>query len=184
MISEPEETRVPPRPLRPTRAATSRTGPIRRSEVTAGELMSSPVTAVVPQIDVLAALRVMRRTEVHHLPVVAQGECDGLVSEIDLLLALAAPPHGMLATVGEVCRRPAPRVDVAATRSTAARLMVREETDALVVVLHAELVGILTAVDLVRSLARRARPAVARQPGVSTPSHQPPARGVRREESR
>jgi CBS domain-containing protein len=135
-----------------------------RAEVTVGELMSSPVTAVVPQIDVLAALRVMRCTSVHHLPVVADGECSGLVTETDLLLALAAPPHGVLATVGEVCRQPAPRVQCTVTRSTAARLMVREETDALVVVLNTEVVGMLTAVDVVRSLMWQPGPAEARSP--------------------
>jgi CBS domain-containing protein len=139
----------------------SNTGP---AEVTVGELMSSPVTAVVPQIDVLAALRVMRHTSVHHLPVVADGECSGLVTETDLLLALAAPPHGVLATVGEVCRQPAPRVECTATRSTAARLMVREETDALVVVLNGEVVGMLTAVDVVRSLMWQPGSAEARSP--------------------
>lgn len=119
--------------------------------------MSSPVTAVVPQVDVLAALRVMRRTDVHHLPVVADSECSGLVTETDLLLALATSPGGVLATVGEVCRRPAPRVECTAPRSRAARLMVREETNALVVVLDTEVVGMLTAADLVRSLMRQPR---------------------------
>jgi CBS domain-containing protein len=142
----------------------SSTGAPRRAEVTVGELMSSPVTAVVPQIDVLTALRLMRRMSVHHLPVVADSECGGLVTATDLLLALATPPHGALATVGGVCRRPAPRVECTATRSTAARLMVREETDALVVVLGTEVVGMLTAVDLVRSLIWLPVPTEARSP--------------------
>jgi CBS domain-containing protein len=134
-----------------TAAGTGRRG--MRHEFSAAELASAPVIAVTPNTDALAALRIMRGNQVRHLPVVFEERCVGLVSETDVLVALSGSTRGPLPTVLELCRRPVPVVDSTSSRAEAARAMADGATDALVVVAEGEVVGVLTAVDLVRSLA-------------------------------
>lgn len=123
-------------------------------EFSAGELASAPVVAVSPATDALAALRAMRSNQIRHLPLVLDGRCLGLVDESTVLAALAGAGRGPLPTVYELCRRPAPSVRSTARRMDAARTMVDNGCDALVVVDHKDaVVGVVTAVDLVHSLA-------------------------------
>jgi CBS domain-containing protein len=125
-----------------------------RHQLSAGELASAPVIAVTPATDALAALRTMRDNQVRHLPVVQDWRCLGMVSESAVLVALAGAARGPLPTVYELCRRPAPIVRSMASRIEAARAMIDESCDALVVVdAGSQVVGVLTAVDLVHSLA-------------------------------
>lgn len=123
-------------------------------QFSAGELASAPVMAVALATDALAALRIMRDNQIRHLPVVLDRRCLGMVSESAVLVALAGAARGPLPTVYELCRRPAPFVRSTASRTDAARTMIDESCDALVVVdANDQVVGVLTAVDLVHSLA-------------------------------
>jgi CBS domain-containing protein len=81
--------------------------------------------------------------------------CVGLVLESDLVRCLAETGPLMAAAgllAGEFARSTAP-LPVSARRSEAARRMVTESTDAVLVTDHDQLLGIVTASDLVRSLA-------------------------------
>lgn len=123
-------------------------------QFSAGELASAPVVSVAPATDALGALRIMRDNLIRHLPVVIDGRCLGMVTESAVLVALAGAARGPLPTVYELCHRPAPSVRSTASRIDAARAMVAEGCDALVVVdSGGQVVGVLTAVDLVHSLA-------------------------------
>jgi CBS domain-containing protein len=121
--------------------------------VHAAELATAPVISVTTDVDALAALRTMQTNQIHHLPVLADGACVGLVSENDLLFGLLTRNRGPLPTAGELCHRPPPTVDDRAARADAARIMRETGSDALVVSAGRRVVGVLTAVDLVRSLA-------------------------------
>jgi CBS domain-containing protein len=118
------------------------------------ELASAPVISVDADTDALAALRVMQANQIRHLPVFADGVCVGLVNETELLTGLLTRTRGPLPATGELCRRPAPCVDGEATRVQAAKAMREAACDALVVYSGEYVVGVLTAVDLARSLAQ------------------------------
>ncbi|MET0133925.1 MAG: CBS domain-containing protein [Kibdelosporangium sp.] len=117
------------------------------------ELASAPVISVEHRVDALGALRLMHANQIRHLPVLDDGVCVGLVAEADLLTGLLTRNRGPLPTTGELCHRPAPTVDDHVTRADAARIMHRSRSDALVIQVGQHVLGVLTAVDLVRSLA-------------------------------
>ena len=96
------------------------------------------VPAVAPDTDVATATRLMRRLGVHHLPVVEQRQCVGLIGEADL--AGATGPDDL---VGLVCRRPAPCVPPDADRPHIDEQLRHDHTDALGVVDGVHLVGLL-----------------------------------------
>jgi CBS domain-containing protein len=120
----------------------------------ASELATAPVISIDDGVDALGALRVMHANQIRHLPVLTDGRCVGLLSETDLLLGLLTRNRGPLPTCGELCHRPPPTVDDLTSRAHAARTMQESGSDALVVVSGGHVVGVLTAVDLVRSLAQ------------------------------
>lgn len=54
-------------------------------ELTVGAVMTAPAVTVTPETDVLAALALMTRCRIRHLPVVKEGEMVGFVSIGDLV---------------------------------------------------------------------------------------------------
>jgi CBS domain-containing protein len=121
-------------------------------------LMTSQVAAIVADADLLIASRIMAARRVRHLPVMDGMRCRGLLLEIDVLQALALADNPLVRPpllAGELCRtvthvRPEDR------RSIAARQMHIAGLDAVLVCEGESVVGILTATDLVRSLAAEA----------------------------
>src|SRR5437016_1861032 len=126
------------------------------TEPTALSLADHPVIAVGANMNAMAALRVMYRNAVHHLPVVSEGVCIGLISATDLLFAIAGASPEALLTVAGLCQRPVPHVESDASSGEAADRMLDAGTDALVVTTGGEVLGVLTATDLVRAAARGA----------------------------
>jgi len=82
------------------------------------------VPVVAPQLPVEAALELMARWRVEHLPVVEARHCVGLVVRGDL--ADLEPPGDPAVpwVVGEVCRRPPPVVQVHAAGAVTAGVAV------------------------------------------------------------
>ena len=82
------------------------------------------VPAVAPQLPVEAALELMARWRVEHLPVVESRHCVGLLARADL--ADLEPPGDPAVPwlVGEVCRRPPPVVQVRAAGEVTAGVAV------------------------------------------------------------
>lgn len=121
-------------------------------------LMTARVVAITPDAPLHTALRLMAVEDVRHLPVLDGERCLGMLGETDLVHAVAV---GGPKLVGALAR-PVPALPSTAHRSTAARTMVAACTDAVLVMEHERLVGILTATDLVVSLADAPGPAGAR----------------------
>jgi len=120
------------------------------------QVMTTHLVAITPDCPLSTALHVLASTGVRHLPVVEGNRCSGMVLEADLIRYLAGGSMSSLdhatVPVSTLSRSAAP-VSVSARRSNAARRMQTENTDAVLVTDGDRLVGIVTATDLIRSLA-------------------------------
>jgi CBS domain-containing protein len=112
-------------------------------------LMTGRVVAITPDAPLRTALALMAAERVRHLPVLHGTRCLGVVGETDLVHAVAVggPP-----VVGPLARR-TPALAPADRRSAAARAMVDSGGDVVLVGERGRLVGIVTATDLLVSLA-------------------------------
>ena len=140
-------------PLPEQTAQTAQTDP---ADPPIAHLMSSRLVCVTPDAPLSEVLHLMARTGVRHLPVMDGARCTGLVVEVDVVRCVAQ--GGPLATAwsvhaGEIAR-PVERSASTATRSAVARAMRSAGSDAVLVVDDGRVRGIVTATDLVRSLAR------------------------------
>ena len=121
-------------------------------------LMTPNVVAITADADLLIASRLMTERAVRHLPVMDGGHCRGLLLEIDVIQALATADNPLIRPpllAGELCRV-APVARPGDRRSAAAQHMRDSGIDAVVVCDNNSVVGILTATDLIRSLAEEA----------------------------
>lgn len=121
--------------------------------VSVRNVMTPDVLGIVPSAPLEVALRMMVEAAVHHLPVVADGRCLGVVHEPDVLWRLWSTAGGPPPTVGAVVRRPALAVTVDDTVPAVARRMVDAGTDVALVLENGGLVGIVTGTDLLRLVA-------------------------------
>ncbi len=119
-------------------------------------LMSSKVIGIVPEARLATALHVMATAGVRHLPVMAGEVCTGMLVESDVIELLAversATSIALLTRVEQVCRPPV-LAQPTSGRSHAAQQMMTSRTDAVLVADRGRIVGIVTASDLVRSIA-------------------------------
>jgi CBS domain-containing protein len=123
-------------------------------------VMTTRVVAITPDATVLTAMALMASAGVRHLPVISGDRCRGVLHETDVIGHLAVGPvPGIDAAATPVDRlsRPAVSVPESARRSDAARRMADDGGDAVIVIGRYGLVGIVTATDLIRSLAGEAR---------------------------
>jgi len=120
---------------------------------TAELVMTSEVLGIVPSAPLEVALRMMVEAGVRHLPVVERDRCVGLLHESDVLWRLWSTAGGTTLRVGAVARTPAVNVVASDDVHTIARRMVDAETDAALVIESGQIVGIVTATDLLRRLA-------------------------------
>ena len=141
------------------------------SQVTVGELMTTPVIAVTVDHSVAAAWEAMRARRLHHLVVLGE---QGLVAVLDDRTLAAHWPAGgpeaaHSARVGELASRGVRSVRPDQPATAVARLMAEGHCDAVPVVTAAGmLVGLVTAADLVTAVARGAVPVAA---GVGSGEH-------------
>ena len=122
------------------------------------QIMTPHVVAIATDADLLIASRTMAAERVRHLPVMDGPRCAGLLLEIDVMQALALADNPLVRPpllAGELCRT-VPVVQPGDRRSAAARQMRATGIDAVLVRDGESLVGILTATDLIRSLAEDA----------------------------
>jgi acetoin utilization protein AcuB len=124
------------------------------------KIMTLEVVAVPAALSIEKTHQLMRRLEVRHLPVVAEGRLAGMVSDRDLLLVIGKEDSGSEAfiypplTVGEVMSRAPISAGPEVPVSHLARLMLEAKIDSLpIVTAKQELVGLVTSSDLLRVLA-------------------------------
>lgn len=121
--------------------------------------MTTHLVAITPDAPLSTALHLMARTGVRHLPVLDGGRCRGLVVEVDVARFVSGGSGSPLTRstlhVADLTR-PAEPLPVTARRSDAARRMLTDHDDAVLVAERGRLVGIVTATDLVRSLVAEA----------------------------
>jgi CBS domain-containing protein len=125
-------------------------------DLPAAALMSTPVVAVGPDHDVSTAWETLRKRHIHHLPVVQDGRVVGVLD--DRTIAAHWPvggpdaPHQM--RVGAITRLGAHCVLPQTPVRIIAQVMHRTRADAVPVVTpEGELLGLVTAADLVAALA-------------------------------
>lgn len=120
-------------------------------------VMTPDPMTVAAEARVVTALHLMATAGVRHLPVIERERCVGLVVETDLVRCLAegSTTWGRPTTrrVGEL-RRPPRELPPTARASDAARQMAWDASDAVLVTEQGRILGIVTATDLVRMLAR------------------------------
>lgn len=132
------------------------------------DAMTRHVTTAAPTMSVLAALRLMRRDGIRHLPVVdEEQELVGIVSDRDLTPATRAAPSSSVR--GRIVRQ-LMTAPVRWTRPdddlvTATRQMLAWHISALPVVEHGRVVGILTTTDCLHAMVRMAEEASASRTG-------------------
>jgi CBS domain-containing protein len=118
--------------------------------------MTETVLAVTAHTPLDTALRVMIEAGVHHLPVMDGEHCLGLLHESDILWTLWT--HGQAGHhASRHCRRPARSVGPDDSVACAAARISADGGDAVLVTANGSIVGIVTAVDIVRHLASHDR---------------------------
>jgi CBS domain-containing protein len=117
-------------------------------------VMSTRIVGITGDASLATALRLMATSGVRHLPVFDGPVCRGLLLETDVVEHLAAgdPVERSTRSIAGLAR-PTSVVPAAARRSDAARGMQGAGVDAVLVTERDRLVGIVTATDLIRSLA-------------------------------
>lgn len=117
-------------------------------------LMTRRIVGITTDVSLSTALRLMAEGGIRHLPVFEGNRCRGLLLETDVVgrLLVGIPAEHSAESIVHLVRS-APVVTTAARRSDAARSMRDGGLDAVLVTEQDRLVGIVTATDLVRSLA-------------------------------
>jgi CBS domain-containing membrane protein len=118
--------------------------------------MAVAIMAVDADEGLLLTWELVSQAGVHHIPVIENGSCLGLLSERDLALAIAENPLGHpRRLVRELIDRSPVFVDSGASVAEVAETLLGTGRDAVLVRSDARLVGLVTARDLLRALAGR-----------------------------
>ncbi len=128
--------------------------------VTVGEVMTSPVMAISPEMSVEDAYRLMIRYGHAALPVVLEGKIRGIITRKDLD---RAKTHGLgAALVQDYMTEDPLTIGPGAAVAEAHRMMVSRNIGRLPVTGEGQLMGIVTRTDILRALFPRSLPAETR----------------------
>ena len=124
---------------------------------TVAEIMTAFPVHVSEQMPLPEAAALMREHHCHHLPVMDGHDVVGLLTTEDVRLA-QQPGHsiGELAdlTAGDMCRRQLKQVDLHTRLDVVLLGMAEQDINAVLVMRHERLAGILTSQDACRGFAR------------------------------
>ncbi|MFG1699600.1 HPP family protein [Nonomuraea sp. NPDC049309] len=129
--------------------------------MTAAHAMSRILVVVSPDESPLMAWELMRRADVHHLPVVEDGHVLGILTRERLAASWTCEPDRQSARpVRSLLERvPLPRVRADTPLTRIAALMVDTCCDAVPVLSDGGLIGMVTARDVLSAVAGRVRDA-------------------------
>lgn len=137
----------------------------RTADLRVGNLMTLDPIVVSPEAAAGEAERLLKTYRISGLPVVADGELVGVLSQSDIVVARSSPmigSHWDRLRVRHLMSTPAVTVHATATAGYAASLMVTRHIHRLVVVGdNGTPVGVVTSLDLLRSMLSDPDPAVS-----------------------
>lgn len=113
-----------------------------------------PLVSVEPGTTVRVALSLITTHDVSQLPVLAEGDCVGSVSEATLMSRVIEDPAVLDRPVAPLMDPPFPVVDAHLDASTVMRLLTRQNA-AVLVRKDGRIVGIITRYDVVRTITAR-----------------------------
>ena len=125
-----------------------------------GEIMSTSVRAVAPNVDADTAWRTMRSARIHHLAVMDHGKLVGVLSERDLGGSRGASLRKGH-TAGDLMSPRAVVASPATTLREAANLLRGRAIGCLPVVAGEKVVGMVTTTDLLELIGRGAEKTIA-----------------------
>jgi CBS domain-containing protein len=125
------------------------------SEVPVTEIMTHHVVCAYPDLSLGALLEVMIQERLGCVPVVNEGgQPIGMVTKLDIVEHLAAPPRKLSPLVADVMMPIAISLEDNATVAHAAALMANEDMHHVMIVSDRRLVGIVSSMDVTRWLAQ------------------------------
>lgn len=121
------------------------------------EVMTAFPLHVDESIPLNEAAELMEQHRCHHLPVLSEHQVVGLLTTEDINLALQ-PGHSAREltelTAGDLCRRQVPQVDLHTRLDVVLQGMADQGMNAVLVLRHERLAGILTSQDACRAFAQ------------------------------
>ncbi len=119
------------------------------------EIMTRHVVCAYPDLGLGKLLEVMIQERLGCVPVVTEdGQPIGMVTKLDIVEHLAAPPRNLSPLVADVMMPLAISLDDNATVAHAAALMAGEDMHHVMIVSERRLVGIVSTMDVTRWLAQ------------------------------
>ena len=142
-------------------------------ETPASELMSSPLVTASPDLDLLAARKLLEANRIRHLVVLTpDGRTAGIVSETDFRRHLGALAFEHLQSLSSAMDREIPQLPPQALLSEALGRMLTSTTDYILVSANGRAQGILTEGDIPRLLSSgQAAADIPLQQAMTTPLH-------------
>ena len=126
-----------------------------------GQIMSSPVESVPPDLSVLEASKIMGVRHIKRLPILSGKELVGIVTQTDLVRALTS--YGLWRDISEIMSRDISGIQRNASVAEAAEMMTSRKISCIIVMDGDNVVGVLTEKDLLgRVVALQRDPANTR----------------------
>ena len=111
-----------------------------------GQIMSSPVEIVPPDLSVLEAGKIMGVRHIKRLPILKDGKLVGIVTQTDLVRALTS--YGLWQDISEIMSRDISGIQRDATVAEAAEIMTSRKISCIIVMDGDDVAGVLTEKDL------------------------------------
>ena len=136
--------------------------PLVKSDKRLKELMQKKLHTVSPEDRVIHARRMMIDESVARLPVIDQGKLVGMISDTEIVFALASVKRSFSLgrqkhrldelLVGDVMKKPAIWTEPSTTAADAAKIMIKENIGALPLIKNNNIIGIATRTDLLKTI--------------------------------
>ncbi len=120
------------------------------NKITAAEVMSRSVESVSPDLSILNASEIMETKNIRRLPILAERQLVGIVTQTDLTQALTS--YGMWKDVAEIMSRDAAVVQTKTVVAEAAEIMASRNISCIVVLEGNNVCGVVTETDILKKV--------------------------------